>query len=130
MTAKTPDDIRRFILVIPSVPYLETVLLMRESPNEAWDTRKVAARLFLNEDKIAGMLPDLCNTGICVALEDQVDHYVYRPHSPDLAQLIDRVAAYYARNLIEVSNMIHSTSGTHRIQQFADAFHWRKGRDK
>lgn len=131
MTSKNlPDDIRRFILALPSIPYLETILVLRESSRQEWTPHDVAQRLFLNEEKITGILQDLCNSGVCVAVAEKRDTFFYRPQSEDLAELITRVAQYYARNLIEVTNMIHGNSSTQRIQQFADAFHWRKGREK
>lgn len=123
------DDMRRFILAIPSIPYLETILLLRDSPEQKWDIRQVARRLFLGEEKISGMLQDLRDAGICAAVEPASELFVFAPQSPDLAQLIDRVADYYAHNLIEVTNMVHSKDGTQRIKQFADAFQWRKGKE-
>lgn len=125
-----PDDIRRFLLAIPSIPYLETILLLRGAPGEKWDTRRVAQRLFLGEEKISGMLPDLCNTGICEVVAGAPDLFIFKPQSPALAELIDRVASYYARNLIEVTNMIHTKNSSQRIRQFADAFQWRKGKEE
>ncbi len=131
MTSKhLPDDIRRFILALPSVPYLETILVMRESSQQEWTSRDVAQRLFLNEEKIIVILKDLCNSGVCESLPAKNNTFVYHPQSEDLAQLIARVAQYYARNLIEVTHMIHNNSNSQRIQQFADAFHWRKGRER
>lgn len=131
MTSKNlPDDIRRFILALPSIPYLETILVVRESSQQEWTANDVAQRLFLNEEKISGILQDLCRSGICAVTGEKGDTFVYRPQSEDLAKLIGRVAQYYARNLIEVTHIVHSNSNTQRIQQFADAFHWRKGREK
>ncbi len=38
-----PEDLRRLILTaIPSVPYLEAMLLLRMAPERQWDTREVA----------------------------------------------------------------------------------------
>lgn len=128
--ANLSDDIRRFLLAIPSIPYLETILLLRGAPGEQWDTRRVAQRLFLGEEKIAGMLQDICNTGICSSVEGERELFVFNPQSPALGELIDRVANYYARNLIEVTNMIHTKNGNQRIRQFADAFQWRKGKEE
>lgn len=127
--ANLPDDIRRFLLAIPSIPYLETILLLRGAPDEQWDTRRVAQRLFLGEEKIAGLLQDICNTGICSVVAGTSDLFVFKPQSAALGELIDRVADYYVRNLIEVTNMIHTKNGNQRIRQFADAFQWRKGKE-
>ena len=38
MRSAIPDDVRRFILTsVPSVPYLEAMLLLRGEPQAAWD---------------------------------------------------------------------------------------------
>jgi hypothetical protein len=51
--------------------------------------------------------------------------YRYYPNSEELRQMIDRLAETYTKNLIEVTNLIHSKTGK-KAQQFADAFKWRK----
>ena len=56
---------------------------------------------------------------------DKVD-----PKSPQMEtnaalSMIDQLAEIYAKNLVEVTNLIHSKIGK-RAQQFADAFKWRK----
>jgi len=49
----------------------------------------------------------------------------YAPATPELARLLDELAALYAKDLIAVTNIIHSKTGR-KAQQFADAFKWRK----
>jgi hypothetical protein len=39
--------------------------------------------------------------------------------------MLDRLAGIYARNLVDVTNLIHSKT-SRKAQQFADAFKWRK----
>lgn len=44
-----PDEIRRFIFTsIPSVPFVEAVLLFRALEGESVDTSKVAERLYIS----------------------------------------------------------------------------------
>jgi hypothetical protein len=38
---------------------------------------------------------------------------------------VDRLAGVYARHVVEVAELIHSTSDR-KAQRFADAFRWRK----
>jgi hypothetical protein len=41
-----PEDLRRFVLTsIPSVPFLEALLLMRADPDHAWRRDTLAQRL-------------------------------------------------------------------------------------
>ena len=51
--------------------------------------------------------------------------YRYGPHSLELIEMIDKLAAAYATNLVSVSGLIHSKLDR-QAQQFADAFTWRK----
>jgi hypothetical protein len=49
------------------------------------------------------------------------------PASTELRELVDQLAIYYPRNLIEVTNMIHAKAkATSRVQMFADAFKFNK----
>jgi hypothetical protein len=121
-----PEDIRRFILTsISSVPYLEALLLLRQGADQAWDILTVAQRLYISEKTAADLLVDLRAAGFIVVTDAETALYRYHPSSEELGQLIDHLADTYAKNLVEVTNIIHSKTGK-RAQQFADAFKWRK----
>jgi hypothetical protein len=121
-----PEDVRRFILTsIPSVPYLEAILLLRHAPDHLWDCSTVAQRLYISEDAASGLLTDLHAAGFIAGSESEPALYRYHPSSDELREMIDRLAATYAKNLVEVTNIIHSKTGK-RAQQFADAFKWRR----
>lgn len=121
-----PDDVRRFILqCIPSVPYLEAVLLVREHSQAGWSAAQLAQRLYLSEEAAARLLLDMQRAGIARADGPDPAAYRYAPGSVDLGQILDRLAQVYASHLIDVSQLIHSKS--HRkAQLFADAFIWKK----
>jgi hypothetical protein len=123
-----PEDIRRFVLTsIASVPHLEALLLLRSAEEEFWSDARLAQRLYI-ADKTAHMLmADLCRAGMIEALEHE-DHsfsYRYQPASGALRLTIDATADLYARQLVEITNLIHSKLDR-KAQQFADAFKWRK----
>ena len=121
-----PEDVRRFILTsITSVPYLEAMLLLRNEPAQSWDSRRVAQRLYISEKAAAELLSDLCAAGFLVVTERETSMYRYHPRSDELRQMINQLAETYAKNLVEVTNLIHSKTGK-KAQQFADAFKWRK----
>lgn len=121
-----PDDVRRFILTgIASVPYLEALLLARDAPEQEWDAKSLAQRLYISESAAAELLATMHAASLLACLDGETPHYRYHPESEALRDIVDRVAAVYARNLIEVTNLIHSNSGR-KAQQFADAFKWRK----
>jgi hypothetical protein len=123
-----PEDIRRFVLTsIPSVPFLEAVLLMRADPARHWGRKSLAQRLYVSDRVAEALLADLRAAGIARRCEDGAAHeaYCYRPARPDLAARIELLADLYATHLVEVTLLIHS-SIDRKAQQFADAFKWRK----
>jgi hypothetical protein len=123
---RIPDDVKRFILVsVPSVPYLEAMLLLRNQHGQWWDGKWVAQRLYLGEKVVNDLLSDLHTAGILACTGDEPPVYCYRPVSEELRNMIDRIADIYARNLVDVTHLIHSSIGKKALQ-FADAFKWRK----
>jgi hypothetical protein len=123
--AVIPEDLRRFILTsVPSVPFLEALLLLRADPAHAWQPETLARRLYTRERVAQTLLDDLCTAGLAVFASD-ASTYAYQPASAELRDLIDRLADLYARQLVDVTHLIHSTLDR-KAQQFADAFKWRK----
>lgn len=128
MAGGTPiaDDIKRFILTsIPSVPYLEALLLLRNETDMPWNSARLAQRLYLSEKAAAALLSGLNDAGAIVADAHMPDCYRFCPVSDSLRVMIDKVANAYASHLVEVTHLIHSKTGK-KAQQFADAFKWRK----
>ncbi len=120
-----PEDLRRFILTsVPSVPFLEALLLLRADPAQAWRPETLARRLYTRERVAQTLLDDLCTAGIA-ACTDEAGTYAYQPATAELRDLIDRLADLYAKQLVDVTHLIHSTLDR-KAQQFADAFKWRK----
>jgi len=122
---KLTDDLRNLIQTIPSIPYLEAILLMKGPPVQPWATEAVGTRLYLANDQAAIILGKLCNSRICVAVPNKPNHYVYQPATPELDELIGKLINFYAYNLIEVTNLIHANASQKNVQQYADAFKWR-----
>lgn len=119
-----PDDLRRFIWhSIPSVPYLEAMLLLRERSAHAWTGAELAQRLYLDERSAGRLLDKLQAAG--VAREEEAARYRYAPKTAQLAEMLDRLASVYARHLVDVSTLIHLKTNK-KAQLFADAFVWRK----
>lgn len=122
-----PEDIRRFVLTsIPSVPFLEALLLMRADPLRAWHRDTLARRLYVRERTADSLLADLCKAGMVKpCAPPDADCYRYEPVPECLRERIDRLADLYSTHLVEVTHLIHS-SLDRKAQQFADAFKWRK----
>jgi hypothetical protein len=119
-----PDDVRAFIVRhIDSVAQLEALLLLRANSDEDWEVSRVAARLYTGEKEVAELLARLCADGLLTCTDTL---YRYGGQTPEQRDMIDRLAAVYARHLIPVTNMIHAKP--RRIREFADAFKFRKDR--
>jgi len=102
-----PDDVRRLILTsIISVPHLEAMLLLRNEPNQAWDSKRLAQRLYISEKGAGELLSELCAAGFAVPTEPETSTYQYHPRSEELREMIDRLAETYTKNLVEVTNLI------------------------
>jgi predicted transcriptional regulator len=125
--APFPEDLRRFVLTsIPSVPFLEALLLLRANPAQQWHGDSLAQRLYVRERTAQALLEDLLRAGMVAPCpEPQQGRYQYQPSSPELRERIDALADLYARHLVEVTNLIHS-SLDRKAQQFANAFKLRK----
>ena len=122
-----PEDLRRFVLTsIPSVPFLEALLLLRANPTQQWQGATLAGRLYVRERTAEALLEELARAGMAARVDVAAhDRYQYRPASPLLRERIDALADLYARHLVEVTVLIHS-SLDRKAQQFADAFKLRK----
>lgn len=141
-----PEDVQRFILLgIPSVPYLEALLLMRGDPTRTWTCQDVAQRLYLSEKAALAVMVELTAAGvtrngdasISAGTRQDLDSQTsdatcastsvhYAPQNPELQAMIDRLADVYPRHIVAVSELIHSRARHSRAQQFADAFVLRK----
>jgi hypothetical protein len=124
--APIPDDVKRFVLLsIPSVPYLEAMLLLRSEMTHSWTSNQVAMRLYMSEKSASELLVHLRHAGIVAEIGHSPTLYCYEPNNEELARAVDKLAAAYARNLVDITNLIHSKTSK-KAQQFADAFKWRK----
>jgi hypothetical protein len=121
-----PDDVRRFVLTsIPSVPFLEAMLLLRSDAARSWDAAGAARRLYVGEAQSLALLHALSDAGI--ATVDGVG-YRYAPASQGLREAIDALAHTYSVNLMGVTELIHSRIDK-RALQLADAFRWTKKKE-
>jgi hypothetical protein len=121
-----PDDIRRFVLTsIPSVPYLEAVLLLRDAPERAWTVPEVAARLYVPVRAAGELLEALCTAGLVNCNTEGTRVYQYAPRDESLTLMMDALAACYRENLFGVTALIHDAIQKNAVR-FADAFKLRK----
>lgn len=120
------DDIRRYVLTrVPSVPYMEAILLLREKKDDGWEAAQVARRLYLSEAQADLLLQQLRNDGVVKLRQGKTNAYYYAPVSMELRELMERVVLAYRQNLVAISTLIHSRAGG-KAQLLAEAFVWRK----
>ena len=118
-----PQDLRRFILTsVPSVPFVEALLLFRQMAGSSLPVDQVANRLYISVTQAAEIVGLLRAAGVIEASGETGHRYA---PSTELAPMLDMLAGQYRANLVEVSALIHSR--TSRVaHQFADAFRIRK----
>ena len=121
-----PDDVRQFILdKIDSVTQLEALLLLRANPSDDWDAAVVAKRLYVDEAHARTALSRSLEEKLLAISTTEPRRYRYQPEASELGRMMDRVAEIYTKHLVPVTNLIHSKPKS-RVQEFADAFKFRK----
>jgi hypothetical protein len=115
------EEVRDFILRhIDTVAQLEALLFFREHSAERWDATSVAKRLYAPAGEMITSLAGLCNGGYLVR---EGELYRYAAGS-EVEPKVQALAKAYARQLIPITNLIHSKP--RNIRAFSDAFRFRK----
>lgn len=118
-----PEDVRQFILRnISCVAQMEALLLLRADPQLTWDDAAIVRRLYIDRKEAETLLSEMKQRGFLAA---NGSSYRYAPQTPELSDMLERVADFYKRYLLPVTHLIHSRSKS-RVQEFADAFRIRK----
>ena len=121
-----PDELRRFILTsVPSVPFVEAMLLFMAKEDAALSVDEIARGLYLPRGAALQVIEALREAHIVAADPAQREANRFAPASPELDAMLRNLATFYARDLIGVTDLIHSRTAR-RAQQFADAFRIRK----
>ncbi len=125
MEGPIPDGVRRFILTsIPTVPHLETMLLLWREPGDAWTADVIASRLYVPTAMAQAVADELCEAEI-IQCEGEPRRYRCRREPDSLLALCAAVDQAYARHLREITALIHSRVDR-KAHRFAEAFSLRK----
>ena len=108
-----------------TVPHVEAILQLRATPDQAWDAKELARRLYLRPEVVGGLLSDLHGMGVVEPDTGRPDSVRYFPATADLAELIEQLALAYTKHLGAVARLIHSVEGR-KAHAFADAFRFKK----
>ena len=121
-----PEDLRRFILTsIPSVPFVEAMLIYRDARGAAMSNEFIAKRLYMAERAAAEVIQQLREAGVIEAAGTDPVSFRFRPASTELESMLETLASYYRTHLVDVTDLIHSRTAR-RALHFADAFKLRK----
>jgi len=127
MRSPIPDDVHRFVLTsVPSVPFLEAMLMLRAHPDKPWSASDVAQRLFVPTARGEELVAQLADAGL--AEPGEAPGSVRWNAGSPVAPMVDKLAQVYAVNVVDVTELIHSRQ-ERRALQFADAFRLRKKQD-
>jgi hypothetical protein len=122
-SAPIREDLRRFILTsVPSVPFVEALILFRDARGAEMTLDVLASRLYIDRRRAAEVVRQL--EGARVVEPAAEGAWRYAPPQ-DVVPLVEQLLEAYRSNLMEVTRLIHSSTGR-LAQHFADAFTWRK----
>jgi predicted ArsR family transcriptional regulator len=114
----------QFILdEIESVPHLEALLLIRNSRPRKWTAADLSKRLYISREGIRILLDDLIRRKLL--LIDSADSTYYYAASDERDQVIGLVDTTYRRQVVRVSQLIHSKPSA-AVRDFARAFRFTK----
>jgi hypothetical protein len=105
---RLPQPVRRFVQQrLASVAELEGLLLVRSAPEQRWNAREVAARLYISQQQARVVLDALHRQDLTA--RSGAD-FLYQPASEALGHDVDALAAAYPRFLIAITELIHAKS--------------------
>lgn len=115
-------EVERFLLdTIDTVPHLEALLLIFQSPATVWTVTELAARIYVTEKDAGNILDDLTRRAVIARSEQSPVTYQFIGSSPAQVELLDQVAYAYRTQLVPVTRFIHSKA-SRSVRDFARAF--------
>jgi DNA-binding MarR family transcriptional regulator len=122
MTGAIDPEVEQFLLdSIDTVPHLETLLLIFQTPATTWSVAELAARIYVNEKQASGILEDLTRRSLITRIEQSPARYQYVARTEVQSQLLGKVAQSYRTQLVQVTRFIHSNASA-SVRDFARAF--------
>jgi hypothetical protein len=98
-------ELRSFVLTLPSIPFLEALLLLHGAPHQIWTAEAIAQRLYLRSVAHAEeIVRELAARGFCACTPD--GQLMYRPHDGH-GVLVGQLAGAYPHRLIEITRLVH-----------------------
>ncbi|NUQ29837.1 MAG: hypothetical protein HOQ35_15170 [Acidobacteriaceae bacterium] len=95
----------------------------------SWSLAELASRLYVTPERAHEILRDLMRLQLVQAMEGTQIRFGYLARSSEQDALMHEVDSIYRKDLVRVSNMIHSKESS-PVREFARAFRFRKDPDK
>src|SRR5262249_23077549 len=108
---------------IDTIAQLEGLLLFRANRGTAMKPEEIAARLYISDEETEYFMSELAARGLLA--RNSSGRLEYWPRSPQLEEMVNKLAEVHAKYLVPLTKLIHSKPKT-RSQNFADAFRIRK----
>jgi hypothetical protein len=122
MTGAIDPTVEQFLLnSIDTVPHLEALLLLFQSPATVWTVADLAARIYVNEKQANGILEDLTRRSLIARVDQNPITYQYLDKPQAETELLQKVAHCYRTQLVQLTRFIHSNASS-SVRDFARAF--------
>lgn len=119
-----PDDLLDLIrTTITSIWALELLLLLKKHADVGWTTNQLVRELRGSHLLVTDLIRLLRRAAL--VQEDQPDQFRYRPGSPQLAELVERLERLAVERPVALRDAILAAPHD-RVQGFADAFRVKK----
>jgi DNA-binding IscR family transcriptional regulator len=120
------EQVDRFIVEeIDSVPQLEALLLFWNKRPNAWTCESMAKALYVSPEIAQDILKQLAQRRLIIELDGASDGFALNADSEEKQHLLAAVDAIYRRELVRLSNLIHSKA-SRGVRDFANAFRLKK----
>lgn len=127
--APSSGEVNRFILDhIDTVPHLECLLLLWTQRPARMTAGEVAKRLYVGDEIARKILQDLRQAELIVAVSGDPTQFGYESSSDQRDSLLTGVESTYRRELVRITNMIHSKASP-AVREFAKSFRLKRGQD-
>lgn len=128
MSAGVPDrqQVDRFIVdEIDSVPQLEALLLFWNNRPKIWSSESLARALYVPAEISDDILRHLAQRNLISEVAGMEGEFALNADSEEKEHLLASLDAIYRRELVRISNMIH-TKASRAVRDFAQAFRLKK----
>lgn len=125
---KGQNEVDQFLISrIDSVPHLEALLLVWRCRPKTWTLNELAERLYVRSESARSIAVDLIREELIEVVDGPTERYGYASKSERQDVLMKDVEEAYRRELIRISNLIHSKAPA-SVREFARAFRFMKQR--